>query len=152
MIFCYNSNSRWQHSDNKNLDSPYFTDNLNTPDNMSKNTHTKLFKLQFSGASGNNNNLIHYRMADSDWYAPKKLDTFGVHIFMSRKGQKQKRYSAEFKIVINIMCNNLQQLHIESVVSETSRSSGRTNFIQRREAALQVWLLCAEIDIAFMPR
>ena len=54
MIFCYNSNSRWQHSDNKNLDSPYFTDNLNTPDNMSKNTHTKLFKLQFSGASGNN--------------------------------------------------------------------------------------------------
>ena len=25
-------------------------DNLNTPDNMSKNTHTKLFKLQFSGA------------------------------------------------------------------------------------------------------
>ena len=28
-------------------------DNLNTPDNMSKNTHTKLFKLQFSGASGN---------------------------------------------------------------------------------------------------
>ena len=46
--------SAWQHSDNKNLDSPYFTDNLNTPDNMSKNTHTKLFKLQFSGASGNN--------------------------------------------------------------------------------------------------
>ena len=41
------------HYDNKNLDSPYFTDNLNTPDNMSKNTHTKLFKLQFSGASGN---------------------------------------------------------------------------------------------------
>ena len=30
-------------------------DNLNTPDNMSKNTHTKLFKLQFLGASGNNN-------------------------------------------------------------------------------------------------
>ena len=29
-------------------------DNLNTPDNMSKNTHTKLFKSQFSGASGNN--------------------------------------------------------------------------------------------------
>ena len=28
-------------------------DNLNTPDNMSKNTHTKLFKLWFSGASGN---------------------------------------------------------------------------------------------------
>ena len=28
-------------------------DNLNTPDNMSKNTHTKLFKSQFSGASGN---------------------------------------------------------------------------------------------------
>ena len=29
-------------------------DNLNTPDNMNKNTHTKLFKSQFSGASGNN--------------------------------------------------------------------------------------------------
>ena len=29
-------------------------DNLNTPDNMSKNAHTKLFKSQFSGASGNN--------------------------------------------------------------------------------------------------
>ncbi|MBE6729314.1 MAG: hypothetical protein E7568_03670 [Ruminococcaceae bacterium] len=29
-------------------------DNLNTLDNVSKNTHTKLFKLQFSGASGNN--------------------------------------------------------------------------------------------------
>ena len=54
IIFCYNSNSHWQHSDNKNLGSPYFTDNLNTPDNMSKNTHTKLFKSQFSGASGNN--------------------------------------------------------------------------------------------------
>ena len=25
-------------------------DNLNTPDNMSKNTHTKLFKSQFWGA------------------------------------------------------------------------------------------------------
>ena len=47
-----------QHSDNKNLDSPYFTDNLNTPDNMSKNTHTKLFKLQFSGASGNNFEVV----------------------------------------------------------------------------------------------
>ena len=31
--------------DNKNLDSPYFMDNLNTPDNVSKNAHTKLFKL-----------------------------------------------------------------------------------------------------------
>ena len=41
-------------SDNKNFDSPYFTDNLNTPDNMSKNTHTKLFELQFSGANWNN--------------------------------------------------------------------------------------------------
>ena len=29
-------------------------DNLSTLDNMSENTHTKLFKLQFSGASGNN--------------------------------------------------------------------------------------------------
>ena len=38
---------------NKNLGGPYITDNLNTPDNMSKNTHTKLFKLQFSGANGN---------------------------------------------------------------------------------------------------
>lgn len=28
-------------------------DNLSTPDNMSKNTHTKLFKLQLSGANGN---------------------------------------------------------------------------------------------------
>ena len=28
-------------------------DNLNTPDNMSKNTQTKLFKSWFSGASGN---------------------------------------------------------------------------------------------------
>ena len=45
-----------QHSDNKNLDSPYFMDNLNTPDNMSKNTHTKLFKLQFSGAKNNKRN------------------------------------------------------------------------------------------------
>ena len=43
-----------QHDDNKNLDSPYFADNLNTPDNVCKNTHTKLFKLRFSGASGNN--------------------------------------------------------------------------------------------------
>ena len=31
-------------------------DNLNTLDNMSKNTHTKLFKLHFSGASGNKMN------------------------------------------------------------------------------------------------
>lgn len=29
-------------------------DNLNTPDNMSKNAHTKLFKSQFSGACDNN--------------------------------------------------------------------------------------------------
>lgn len=42
--------------DNKNLDSPYFVDNLNTPDNMSKNNHTKLFKSQFSAASGNKTN------------------------------------------------------------------------------------------------
>ncbi len=35
-------------------------DNLNTPDNMSKNTHTKLFKLQFSGASGNNTKVTQY--------------------------------------------------------------------------------------------
>ena len=33
-------------------------DNLNTPDNMSKNTHTKSFKSQFSGASGNNFTLV----------------------------------------------------------------------------------------------
>lgn len=52
-LYIGSSMSMWQHSDNKNLDSPYFTDNLNTPDNISKNTHTKLFKLQFSGASGN---------------------------------------------------------------------------------------------------
>ena len=49
-LACIISLLAWQHDDNKNLDSPYFTDNLNTPDNMSKNTHTKLFKLQFSGA------------------------------------------------------------------------------------------------------
>ena len=52
-LACIISLLAWQHDDNKNLDSPYFADNLNTPDNMSKNTHTKLFKLQFSGASGN---------------------------------------------------------------------------------------------------
>ena len=34
-------------------------DNLSTPNNMSKNTHTKLFKLQFSGASGNNKQKVH---------------------------------------------------------------------------------------------
>ena len=46
--------SAWQPTlRQQNLDSPYFTDNLNTPYNMSKNIHTKLFKLQFSGASGN---------------------------------------------------------------------------------------------------
>ena len=50
----------WQHDDNKNLDSPYFADNLNTPDNVRKNTHTKLFKLQFSGASGND--TIYFRV------------------------------------------------------------------------------------------
>ena len=48
----------WQHDDDKNLDSPYFADNLNTPDNVCKNTHTKLFKLQFSGASGNNQRVL----------------------------------------------------------------------------------------------
>ena len=52
-LACIISLLAWQHDDNKNLDSPYFADNLNTPDNVCKNTHTKLFKLQFSGASGN---------------------------------------------------------------------------------------------------
>ena len=48
-------------------------DNLNTPDNMSKNTHTKLFKLQFSGASGNN----------TEWLtsARKPLETKGFRAF-----------------------------------------------------------------------
>ena len=32
------------------------------------------------------------------WYAPQKLDTFGVYIFMAKKGQQQRKYSAEFKI------------------------------------------------------
>ena len=41
-------------TDNKNLDSPFFMDNLSAPDNMSKNTHTELFKLHFSGVSLNN--------------------------------------------------------------------------------------------------
>ena len=52
-LACIISFLAWQHDDNKNLDSPYFMDNLSTPNNMSKNTYTKLFKLQFSGASGN---------------------------------------------------------------------------------------------------
>ena len=52
-LACIISLLAWQHDDNKNLDSPYFADNLNTPDNVCKNTHTKLFKLQFSGANGN---------------------------------------------------------------------------------------------------
>ncbi len=33
-------------------------DNLNTLDNVSKNTHTKLFKSQFSEASGNNQRAL----------------------------------------------------------------------------------------------
>lgn len=53
-ISVYNIIVGGQHDDNKNLYSPYFADNLNTPDNVCKNTHTKLFKSQFSGASGNN--------------------------------------------------------------------------------------------------
>ena len=52
-LACIISLLAWQHDDNKNLDSPYFADNLNTPDNVCKNTHTKLFKSQFSRASGN---------------------------------------------------------------------------------------------------
>ena len=57
-LACIISLLAWQHDDNKNLDSPYFADNLNTPDNVCKNTHTKLFKLQFSGASGNERNCV----------------------------------------------------------------------------------------------
>ena len=64
----------WQHGDNKNHDSPYFMDNLNTPDNMSKNTHTKLFKLQFSGASGNKINNAR---------KPWKYRVFGRFCFVS---------------------------------------------------------------------
>ena len=58
-LACIISLLAWQHDDNKNLDSPYFADNLNTPDNVCKNTHTKLFKLQFSGASGNKKRKVH---------------------------------------------------------------------------------------------
>ena len=49
-------------------------DNLSTPNNMSKNTHTKLFKLQFSGASGN----------DTEWLtsARKPLQIKGFRAFM----------------------------------------------------------------------
>ena len=32
------------------------------------------------------------------WYAPQKLDTFGVYIFMAKKGQEYKNYSAEYKL------------------------------------------------------
>ena len=57
-LACIISLLAWQHDDNKNLDSPYFADNLNTPDNVCKNTHTKLFKLPFSGASGNDFDVV----------------------------------------------------------------------------------------------
>ncbi len=49
-------------------------DNLNTLDNVSKNTHTKLFKLQFSGASGNN---IYWLTS-----ARKPLETKGFRAFI----------------------------------------------------------------------
>jgi hypothetical protein len=65
-LACIISLLAWQHDDNKNLDSPYFADNLNTPDNVCKNTHTKLFKLQFSGASGNNNEWLLSSLASFD--------------------------------------------------------------------------------------
>ena len=32
------------------------------------------------------------------WYAPQKLDTFGVYIFMGKLERKNRCYSAEFKI------------------------------------------------------
>ena len=82
MIFCYNSNSRWQHSDNKNFDSPYFKDNLNTPDNMSKNTHTKLFKLQFSGASGNDTKVTQFIYSSRQWFSLSAI-VFFIHIILS---------------------------------------------------------------------
>ena len=54
-------------------------DNLNTPDNMSKNTHTKLFKLWFSGASGNSS--LWFRCAEKpSIYAP-----FGTWYFSGNR-------------------------------------------------------------------
>lgn len=52
-------------NDNKDLDSPYFMDNLNTLDNVSKNTHTKLFKLQFAGASGSDFRIMRHNEISS---------------------------------------------------------------------------------------
>ena len=71
-----------KHSDNKNLDSPYFKDNLNTPDNMSKNTHTKLFKLQFSGASGNDTKVTQFIYSSRQWFSLSAI-AFFIHIILS---------------------------------------------------------------------
>lgn len=47
-------------------------DNLNTLDNVSKNTHTKLFKSQFSGASDNKVWWDYIRFNTK--YYPEKLE------------------------------------------------------------------------------
>ena len=81
-LACIISLLAWQHDDNKNLDSPYFTDNLNTPDNMSKNTPTKLFKLQFSGASGNDTKVTQFIYSSRQWFSLSAI-VFFIHIILS---------------------------------------------------------------------
>lgn len=43
----------WQHDGNEKSNSPYFMDNTDNINPTSENTKAKLFKLCFSGASGN---------------------------------------------------------------------------------------------------
>lgn len=53
----YNTIKPRQRSDNKNLGSPSFMDNLSHTNNVCQNTHTKTVKLKLSGASGNNTDI-----------------------------------------------------------------------------------------------
>ena len=49
---------------------------------MSKNTHTKLFKLQFSGASGNNNKVTQFIYSSRQWFSLSAIISL-THIILS---------------------------------------------------------------------
>ena len=58
------SEESWQHIGNKKSDSPYPMENTDNQNTLCQIAHTKLFKLSFAGASGNEVSIINLLKKD----------------------------------------------------------------------------------------
>ena len=54
----------WQHIGNKKSDSSYPMENTDNQNNLCQNTHTKLFKSNYAGASGSDAKLTAYKLVE----------------------------------------------------------------------------------------